>query len=512
MHSGSAKVILAALLTIFITTGVALWIQKKSINAQGSELIKSTMRSSILQAEQTREMVSNLNKKQVFDNGKLLKELKDGTPLRSSSIYGTIPVVAAWNGVEEAAKKEGFDFRVPKERPRNPGNEPTAYEKQILDYFSKGNDEYYTVDRSAGKIIYARPIKLTEDCLTCHGDPATSPTRDGKDLAGGQMENWKAGEIHGAFVLTSSLDRIDDVVEAGLVRMLMWIVPLSAVMAVGFFYLYGNVIVGPLVRAVKDLDETSQNVANSSVEIAAASQSVAQGASTQAASLEETHAAIETLSAMIRRNAESAGSASKLAGVARNTSEKGNESMRRMQTAIQDIQKSASETATIVRAINDIAFQTNLLALNAAVEAARAGEAGKGFAVVAGEVRKLAKRSSDAANNTASLIDQSVKSAGAGTAIAQEVASALSEITGNSVQVDALVNEISTASLEQDLGVRQLTQSMAELEIVTQSNAAAAEQSASASQQLKSQADMLNACVANLGNLVKADESASRPA
>lgn len=505
MHSGSTKVIGAALLAIFITTGVALWIQKMSINDQGSELIKNTMRSSILQAEQARAMVAGMNQKQVFDSAKLVKELKDGTPLRSSAIYKTIPVVAAWQGIAEAAKKEGFEFRVPKEKPRNSENEPTAYEKEILQGFNQGQEEYFNVDRSAGKIIYARPIKLTEDCLTCHGDPANSPTHDGKDIVGGPMENWKAGEVHGAFVLTSSLDRIDNVVFAGVKRMLGWIVPLSIAMAIGFFFLYRKVIVGPLISAVHELDETSHSVANSSVEIAAASQSVAQGASEQAASLEETHAALETLSTMIRRNAESAGSASKLAGVARTTSEKGNDSMQRMQNAIQEIQKSASETATIVRAINDIAFQTNLLALNAAVEAARAGDAGKGFAVVADEVRKLAKRSSDAANNTASLIDQSVKSAGAGATIAGEVASALSEISNNSVQVDGLVNEISTASQEQDMGVRQLTQSMTELEKVTQMNAAAAEESASASAQLKTQADSLNSCVTNLGNLVQAD-------
>ncbi len=184
--------------------------------------------------------------------------------------------------------------------------------------------------------------------------------------------------------------------------------------------------------------------------------------------------------------------------------------MVKMSTAINEIQKSASETAKIIKVIDEIAFQTNLLALNAAVEAARAGEAGKGFAVVAEEVRNLAMRSAEAAKNTASMIEESVNNSKNGVAISVEVGKVLEEITASNTKVASLVGEIAAASQEQSQGISQVNTAVGQMDKVTQSNAANAEESASASEELSSQAEQLRGMVQELLALVGGAGAANR--
>jgi methyl-accepting chemotaxis protein len=176
--------------------------------------------------------------------------------------------------------------------------------------------------------------------------------------------------------------------------------------------------------------------------------------------------------------------------------------MVRMGGAIQKIKQSSDETAKIIKTIDEIAMQTNLLALNAAVEAARAGEAGRGFAVVAEEVRNLAQRSAEAAKNTAYLIEGSQKNADDGVNASTEVAKIIEQIIVSVQKVTQLIAEVSAASQEQSQGIEQVNTAVAQMDKVTQSNAANAEESASASEELSSQAQNLNAMVADLVNIV----------
>ncbi len=257
-----------------------------------------------------------------------------------------------------------------------------------------------------------------------------------------------------------------------------------------------------LTRIAGTLGDGSEQVASASGQVSSSSQSLAQGASEQAAALEETTSSLEEMSSMTRKNAESAQQASSLSTEAKGAAEKGNQAMAKMSAAINEIQKSASETAKIIKVIDEIAFQTNLLALNAAVEAARAGEAGKGFAVVAEEVRNLAMRSAEAAKNTASMIEESVNNAKNGVAISTDVAKVLEEITSSNTKVASLVGEIAAASQEQSQGISQVNTAVAQMDKVTQSNAANAEESASASEELSSQAEQLRGMVQQLLTLV----------
>jgi methyl-accepting chemotaxis protein len=286
------------------------------------------------------------------------------------------------------------------------------------------------------------------------------------------------------------------------------IASLAALITVVF--LVTRSITGPIRRIISNLLEGAEQVSSASGQVSAASQSLAEGATEQAAGLEETSSSLEEMSSMTKQNAENAGQANVLASDARKAAEGGATSMQRMVEAINDIQKSSDETAKIIKVIDEIAFQTNLLALNAAVEAARAGEAGKGFAVVAEEVRNLAMRSAEAAKNTANMIEESVKNSKNGVTISEEVRKALDGIVGGIAKTTDLVGEIAAASQEQAQGIDQVNTAVAQMDKVTQQNAANAEESASASEELSAQAEQMKGIVSELVHLVEGASGAGR--
>ncbi|MBN2314539.1 MAG: hypothetical protein JXM79_11460 [Sedimentisphaerales bacterium] len=288
-----------------------------------------------------------------------------------------------------------------------------------------------------------------------------------------------------------------------MVNALIIIISITAVvvgMVVAFVITRG--VVKPVHRIISSLTEGSEQVTSAAGQVSAASQSLAEGASEQAAGLEETSSSLEEMSSMTKQNANNAQQANTLATEAQKAADDGTTSMRKMNEAIGEIQKSSDETAKIIKVIDEIAFQTNLLALNAAVEAARAGEAGKGFAVVAEEVRNLAMRSAEAAKNTANMIEESVKNSRNGVDIAAEVGKVLEGIVSGIGKTSQLVSEIAAASAEQAQGIDQINMAVSQMDKVTQQNAANAEESASASEELSAQADQMNDIVAQLAALV----------
>jgi methyl-accepting chemotaxis protein len=261
-------------------------------------------------------------------------------------------------------------------------------------------------------------------------------------------------------------------------------------------------ITRPIYRVIEGMSQAADQVTGASEQVSQSSQSMAEGASEQASSLEETSASLEEMASMTRQNAEHANQCDTLMGETKQTVAGMAQAMTEMSGAIQDIKKSSDDTAKIIKTIDEIAFQTNLLALNAAVEAARAGDAGKGFAVVAEEVRNLAQRSAEAAKQTSAMLEQARKNADNGVQVAEKVTEALQATVGNTGKVAQLIDEIAMASKEQAQGIDQVNTAVAQMDQVTQSNAANSEEAASASEELSAQARELDDMVAVLGTIV----------
>jgi methyl-accepting chemotaxis protein/methyl-accepting chemotaxis protein-1 (serine sensor receptor) len=269
----------------------------------------------------------------------------------------------------------------------------------------------------------------------------------------------------------------------------------------GVFWLVRQASVS-LQNLASRMSSNAEEVAGAASQVSSASQSLAQGASEQAASLEETSASTEEIASITRRNADNA---QQVAGLMQQSEQKAtdvNSTLDGMVDKMKEIDASSNKIARIIKVIDEIAFQTNILALNAAVEAARAGEAGLGFAVVADEVRNLAQRCAQAARDTAGLIEESIETSRDGNVRLDQMAGAVRDMTDSSVRVKSLVDEVNLGSQEQSRGMDQIARAVLQMQHVTQKNAAAAEQSASAGTELNSHADALRTLVHEMRDMV----------
>jgi methyl-accepting chemotaxis protein len=252
-----------------------------------------------------------------------------------------------------------------------------------------------------------------------------------------------------------------------------------------------NLTVHTLDQALGQVALAAEQVSSASAQISTGSQVLSRGSSDQAASIQEVSSTLEEVESVTRQTTEHAREARDLSKAAETAAEMGVDSMNRLSDAIGRIKASSDSTARIIRTIDEIAFQTNLLALNAAVEAARAGDAGKGFAVVAEEVRNLALRSAEAAGNTATLIEQSVRNSESGVALNREVLKNLHDINEQVKRVGSVMAEIAAASEQQNQGVTQVNNVIHQMNTITQQIAANAEESAIGAEELSGQADEL---------------------
>ncbi len=346
------------------------------------------------------------------------------------------------------------------------------------------------------------PIVVTADCVRCHA-------------------KWKEGGDGGTLLCRFSTDSLTQTKLASAASLARtnssqifngWV---TTVIIAAVFILLAVLVVryqitAPLAVVQQHLTVASDQVRASSGQINGASHTLADGASRQAASMEETSASLEELTAMTKRNADNAREAKELARHARQAAESGTTEIQDMSQAMGAIKDASHNIAKIIKSIDEIAFQTNILALNAAVEAARAGKAGLGFAVVAEEVRNLAQRSAQAARETAEKIEDSIVKSERGVQISLRVFKSFEQIIDKVRKVDDLVANIASASSEQSDGLGQVSAAAGEADKVTQSNAAYAEESAAAAQELNAQADALKEALYQMTQLLAGAKAAAQ--
>ncbi len=259
-------------------------------------------------------------------------------------------------------------------------------------------------------------------------------------------------------------------------------------------------------RVVGAIEENARQIHAETKITSHSSQSNADVSSSMAAALEQTSSSLEEITAMVRQNDENSNNANAAMRQNQEIIGRANADVTGMKQSMAKIKQDSDRISQIITEIEGIAFQTNLLALNAAVEAARAGEAGAGFAVVADEVRSLAQRTSQAAKGSQGLIEVAVNNVGDGLATMDKVDAAMQAVSESSRKTGMLVEEISTASRQQTIGISQISATVTSMETGTQELAASSEELAAASQSVQRQADSLYQHIADLVHLVEGDQ------
>jgi methyl-accepting chemotaxis protein len=533
----ATRIIGLTLVTLAVTTAVTYVVFVRGYRGAAQQAMVEKAAAFTAVADETKKHVGELHQANAFDQQALMHDLKqvleEGRSYTEAKIFGTLPIVAGWETAGEAAKAEGIDFHITSKNARNPDNSPQSeFEEQLLVDLRKqvesgGDKVIHRIDPETNSLHYMRAVQLTTDCMSCHGDPATSPTADGRDILGFPMENWSVGDMHGANHVVLPMEPVDGQVASFIMTGLMWTAPVVLVATVIFVLLLSMMFGRPvrrLIERVRDIAEgegdltqridvrsqdelgqlgkyfnlfiekvhevistvarTTDGVAAAATEIASTSDQMRSGMAEQTSQVTQVSAAVEEMSASVIEVARKSADAARNADEAGEAATQGNQivdqtvaemnsisdAVTASSASVKDLGKRGEQIGEIIEVINDIADQTNLLALNAAIEAARAGEHGRGFAVVADEVRKLADRTTQATEEIASSIQ----------AIQTETTSAVERMDAGSRQVGEGVSKATEAGKS----LAQIVNNSREVASMIQSIAAATEQQSATSEEV----------------------------
>lgn len=267
-------------------------------------------------------------------------------------------------------------------------------------------------------------------------------------------------------------------------------------------WLVSDNITKSVKNVLESLEGTSTSLISLSADLTVTGHKLAEGTTEQAASIQETSSTLEESESMVHQTTQNTKEADSLAKTAKELANKGNVEMQTMLESMEELKRSSAEISKIIKVIDEIAFQTNILSLNAAVEAARAGDAGKGFAVVAEEVRNLAQRSAQAAKDTSVIIEGNISLSERCLLVTGQVNESLVSIKDETNKVSELLEEISTASQEQEIGIGQINKAISQMEHVLQGNASTAQESAQSAEELTVHTDTIKEIMGALSFLI----------
>jgi methyl-accepting chemotaxis protein len=485
----SAKILGAVVLVLSLTSGISFWITQARVNRQAEEAFRDKLRQITGMASATRSWFSS--------NIELM------VPNREFKHIEQVPVVVAMLSAEQYAGRMGMSFRTPSLHPRDPKNQATDFERRALQAFEKdvSLDEYSERVEVDGREImrFAQPVRITEDCLQCHGDPAGT-----KDPFGYPKEGMKVGELRAAFVLEAPTATLVQNSRSNWIALFLisFLTVLAAIAVV--YFVVQRIAIRPIRTcaefaaqiAAKDLTaddmevesadevseamislnrmktslhtviqqmtETAQCVASASEELSATSQQIS-------ANSEETSAQANVVSGatqQVNQNLQSVSTGaeemtSTIQSIASNAHDAASIASRAVETAqsahatVGKLGESSAEIGEVINVITSIAQQTKLLALNATIEAARAGEAGKGFAVVANEVKELARQTAKATED----IGRKITAIQSDTTGAVEAIGTISEVIH---QVNDISGTIATAVEEQSATTNEMNRNVSD--------------------------------------------------
>ncbi len=549
------KILIIALAGPITIASIFAWQRVDDIRTSAIANIVDKSKAIVLMAEATRTQMARK-----LDLG-LMKPFDE---ISADKIVEAVPVVTAMQTAAVNAEKAGYTFRAPKISPRNPKNTPTSEELTYLDEIKSKNLEELVIIKDQ-EIRYLKPIRLTEDCLYCHGDP-----RGKIDPTGGTMEGWKVGEIHGAFEIITSLDEMNSNVTKARITVTGWTIGiLSAIAAVVWLLLQSNVI-RPLSNASRyiqtiaqgDLSEridsggtdeigkmvsnidfmanqlrqmitkitqssdvlfdssdkfsdASSHITKGTRELTDRSTSVAAAAEEMSSNMVSVAAATEEASTNISLVANSTEDmATTIREIATNTEQTQiitAKAVIQSESASQRVDElgiAATRIGKVTEAITEISEQTNLLALNATIEAARAGDAGKGFAVVANEIKDLAKQTADATLEIKNQIDGIQNQTSSTVNEIQEISQVIKEINEIVVIVASAVeeqnvttNEIAENISQATIGIQEVTENVSQSSAVAEEVARDISQVNQESNEIAQQSEALNSRATELKTL-----------